>query len=54
MKEAAMRRRGNSLMMEYEFIKNFKVVLRSPDGGTNTSYRLEELFEMFELTRNKK
>lgn len=45
-------RRLNQLREEYRWLREYKVVLESPDGRKNASFRLEELFEMFTLTQD--
>jgi hypothetical protein len=47
------RNRLNQLREEYRHIRSFKVTLTHPQTGqVNTSYSLEELFEMFTLTQD--
>jgi hypothetical protein len=50
--ELRRKRRFTQLREEYRWLKDFKVVLESPDGRKNASFRLEELFEMFTLTQD--
>lgn len=45
-------RRLTQLREEYRWLREYKVVLESPDGQKNASFRLEELFEMFTLTQD--
>lgn len=52
--EARKRRREAQLIEEYGFIKDFHVNLTRNDGAKCSSFRLEELFEMFELTRGQR
>lgn len=51
--EARRKRREKQLLEEFDFIAQYRVVLESPDGRKNASFRIEELFEMFELVRER-
>jgi hypothetical protein len=48
------RRRDAQLIEEYAYIKDFKLELTRNDGMKCNSFSLEELFEMYDLTKDQR
>lgn len=52
---AARRKRyEDQLIEEYSFVKDFLVTLKSRDGEKTFTLGLDELFDMYDLTKDKR